>query len=93
MIGIRNSSNSNRLGEVGEQYGLSSYLIQDAEELDRAWFTETSQVAIIAGTSTPEVLVKRVLDSLRSFGVGSVQEMNGIQETMTFGSKGLVAPH
>ena len=37
VVGSRNSSNSNRLREIGVEQGLPSYLIADGSELDPAW--------------------------------------------------------
>ena len=84
MVGARNSSNSNRLREVGKQHGVPAYLIQDETELDQSWFVNIKKVGITSGASTPEVLVQRVLDRLRSFGVNVTRELDGIRETTTF---------
>jgi len=84
VVGSRNSSNSVRLREVGEQCGLSAYLIQDAGELDRSWFLHNKKVGITAGASAPEVLVEGVIEQLRSYGVTSIKEVDGVEETTTF---------
>jgi 4-hydroxy-3-methylbut-2-enyl diphosphate reductase len=84
VVGARNSSNSNRLREVGQQAGLSAYLVQDASEIKQEWFNPGMRVGITAGASAPEVLVQGVLDRLRSFGVASVREMDAERETTTF---------
>ncbi len=75
VVGARNSSNSNRLREVGEQSGLPAYLIEDIEDLDFAWFSEETRVGIIAGTSAPEAMVQKVLKRLCTYGVDTVSEM------------------
>ncbi len=84
VVGARNSSNSNRLREVGEQNGLSAYLIEDAEDLDPSWFSENPRVGITAGTSAPEAMAQGVLNRLRTYGVASVSEMAGDRETTHF---------
>lgn len=84
VVGARNSSNSNRLREVGEQSGLPAYLIEDGEELESDWFSEESRVGVTAGTSAPETVVQRVLDRLRAYGATAVIEMEGERETMHF---------
>ena len=38
VVGAKNSSNSNRLREIGEEAGTPSYLIADGSELDPDWF-------------------------------------------------------
>jgi 4-hydroxy-3-methylbut-2-enyl diphosphate reductase len=84
VVGARNSSNSNRLREVGAQTGIPAHLVQDAAEIDRAWLRPSIRVGVTAGASTPEVLVKEVLDRLAAFGVSGVRQLDGEQETVTF---------
>lgn len=84
VVGAHNSSNSNRLREVGAQAGVASYLIENADDLEAAWFVNRPTVGITAGASTPEVLVDGVLQRLNDFGVSEVTTMAGIQETTTF---------
>jgi 4-hydroxy-3-methylbut-2-enyl diphosphate reductase len=84
VVGARNSSNSNRLQEVGEQMGIESYLVQDADELRADWFNGIKRVGITAGASTPEVLVQEVLDKMKVLGVTSIQEMDAPEEKVTF---------
>ena len=84
VVGARNSSNSNRLREVGEHHGLPSHLIEDAEDLDPTWFSEKTRIGITAGTSAPEAMVQRVLERLRAYGASRIDEMKGERETMSF---------
>ncbi|MHB1514253.1 MAG: 4-hydroxy-3-methylbut-2-enyl diphosphate reductase [Acidiferrobacteraceae bacterium] len=84
VVGARNSSNSNRLREVGERPGASAYLVQDASELDASWFRPGMRVGITAGASTPEVLVQGVLSALHGYGVEQVTEMDAEPENITF---------
>lgn len=84
VVGARNSSNSNRLREVGERPGASAYLVQDAAELDPSWFKPGMRVGITAGASTPEVLVQGVLDALHRYGIARVVEMSAEPENITF---------
>ena len=84
VVGARNSSNSNRLREVGQQSGLSSYLIEDPEDLDPAWFSARPRIGITAWTSAPEAMVQQVLNRLREYGVSRVSEMEGGIEGMHF---------
>ena len=84
VVGARNSSNSARLQEVGEMSGVDAYLIQDANEISPDWFANSSDIGVTAGASTPEILVQGVLDRLRSLGVSSIEEMEGVSEDITF---------
>jgi 4-hydroxy-3-methylbut-2-enyl diphosphate reductase len=84
VVGAYNSSNSNRLREVGTQAGVNSYLIENAEDLNKTWFSDNPIVGITAGASTPEILVEEVLQRLRRFGVENVKTMPGKPEKTTF---------
>ncbi|MDO8437645.1 MAG: 4-hydroxy-3-methylbut-2-enyl diphosphate reductase [Nitrosomonadaceae bacterium] len=84
VVGARNSSNSARLREVGEMSGVSAYLIQDADEISPDWFVRSSRIGVTAGASTPEVLVRGVLDRLQELGVSQIEEIEGVSEAITF---------
>lgn len=75
VVGGRNSSNSNRLRETGEQSGLPAYLIEDAGDIVPDWLKDKSRIGLTAGASAPETLVDGVLERLREFGVFRVTEM------------------
>ena len=66
VIGAPNSSNSLRLAEVAERLGVPARLIERADEIDWAWLAEPKTVGITAGASAPEVLVREVVEALRS---------------------------
>jgi 4-hydroxy-3-methylbut-2-enyl diphosphate reductase len=84
VVGARNSSNSNRLREVGERAGKPAYLINDAADLDPAWFTADCRIGITAGASTPQRLVDAVLARLHELGLDSVSTQVGIAEDAIF---------
>jgi 4-hydroxy-3-methylbut-2-enyl diphosphate reductase len=84
VVGAKNSSNSNRLREIGEEDGTPSYLIADGSEVEPDWFREAKIVGITAGASAPEVLVEDVIDALRRLGAVEVSELTGRQETIEF---------
>src|SRR4051794_29180923 len=84
VVGSRNSSNSNRLREIGEELGRPSYLIDDATALEPAWFAGVSRVGLTAGASAPEMLVQGVLDGLRQFGEVNVSTLAGVAEDVKF---------
>jgi 4-hydroxy-3-methylbut-2-enyl diphosphate reductase len=84
VVGSKNSSNSNRLAELGTRSGVLSYLIDDAGEIRPEWLVSTAKIGVTAGASAPESLVKEVLERLTQLGVTSVVEMPGEPETTVF---------
>ena len=84
VVGSRNSSNSNRLREIGEELGKPSYLIDDADALRPEWFAGVHSVGVTAGASAPEMLVQGVLDGLRQFGEIDISTLAGVAEDVRF---------
>lgn len=84
VVGAHNSSNSNRLREIGENFGLPSYLIEDATMFDPAWLEGVERVGITAGASAPETLVQETIARLRALRVVSVETLDGVEENVHF---------
>ena len=84
VIGSPNSSNSNRLREIGEDANVPTYLIDGSHCLDPAWFEGASTVGITAGASAPEILVQEVVDSLSKMGEIEVEQLAGVEERVHF---------
>ena len=84
VVGAKNSSNSNRLREIGAEEGVPSYLIADGSELDAAWVRSAAVVGISAGASAPEELVDDVVAALRRLGPIEVSVLPGIEEKVEF---------
>jgi len=84
VVGSKNSSNSNRLREIGQELGKPSYLIDDASALERDWFAGVRSVGLTAGASAPEMLVQGVLDGLRLFRKVDVSTLAGVAEDVKF---------
>jgi 4-hydroxy-3-methylbut-2-enyl diphosphate reductase len=84
VVGANNSSNSNRLREIGVEAGVPSYLIADGSELDAAWVRNAAVVGITAGASAPEKLVDDVVAALRRLGPIEVSTLPGIEENVEF---------
>ncbi|MCA9504901.1 MAG: 4-hydroxy-3-methylbut-2-enyl diphosphate reductase [Myxococcota bacterium] len=70
VVGAPASSNSNRLVEVASRRGVPAYLIQSADEVDARWLEGVDCVGITAGASTPDVLVRGVVDHLTALSAG-----------------------
>ena len=84
VVGAQNSSNSNRLREIGSEAGVTSYLIDDADALDPNWLNGVTTVGITAGASAPEQLVQELVDKLRKFGEVDLETVGGVQENIQF---------
>ena len=84
VVGAQNSSNSNRLREIGDEIGVPSYLIDDANGLDLSWLAGSETLGITAGASAPEELVRELIERLRSHFVVELQHADGVKENVQF---------
>jgi 4-hydroxy-3-methylbut-2-enyl diphosphate reductase len=84
VVGARNSSNSNRLRELGEAAGTPSYLIESAEALELRWLNGVRTLGITAGASAPELLVQDLIGKLRARYAVEVEVLAGIEENVHF---------
>jgi len=84
VVGAQNSSNSNRLRELAEKIGATSYLIADANCIQASWLEGVEHIGVTAGASAPEVLVQGVVDKLKSWGATSASERAGREENIEF---------
>ncbi|MBG0839292.1 4-hydroxy-3-methylbut-2-enyl diphosphate reductase [Ectopseudomonas toyotomiensis] len=84
VVGSPNSSNSNRLRELAERMGTPAYLIDGAEDLKPEWFNGVNGIGITAGASAPEILVRGVVEQLRTWGALGETELDGRPENITF---------
>jgi 4-hydroxy-3-methylbut-2-enyl diphosphate reductase len=84
VLGSSNSSNSNRLWELGKQSGIRSYLIETYRDIDPGWFSGADAVGITAGASAPEVLVLEVVERLKRLGASEVEEITIVEEDVEF---------
>jgi 4-hydroxy-3-methylbut-2-en-1-yl diphosphate reductase len=84
VVGARNSSNSNRLREVAAQTGASAYLITGENEIEAHWLQGRTRIAVTAGASTPEALVRGVCRRLKELGAASIEQLPGVIENVAF---------
>jgi len=84
VVGSRNSSNSNRLREIGTRAGVESHLVDGPADVDRRWLVGRRHVGVTAGASAPEILVRELIDFLQEQGVDRVSEVVGREETVVF---------
>jgi 4-hydroxy-3-methylbut-2-enyl diphosphate reductase len=84
VVGAKNSSNSNRLVEIGREEGIPSYLLADGSELKAEWIKGKNAVGLTAGASAPEKLVEDVIAALGRIAPVSVETMDGKKEHIEF---------
>jgi 4-hydroxy-3-methylbut-2-enyl diphosphate reductase len=84
VIGSPNSSNSNRLRELGERCGIPSYLIDSYQDIQPQWLVGVHAIGIAAGASAPEVLVTQVIKFLKAHGAETVEELTVVEENVEF---------
>lgn len=84
VIGSKNSSNSNRLKDIGVDEGKRSYLIDGVEDIDLSWFANVKKMGITAGASAPEKLVVEVIDFLKTKFEINIHQLQTIQENVRF---------
>lgn len=90
VVGAKNSSNSNRLREIGTEMAVPSHLIDDADAIDHAWMNGITKIGVTAGASAPEELVDEVIARLHTlasdngFDHVAVEPLSGVEENMHF---------
>jgi 4-hydroxy-3-methylbut-2-enyl diphosphate reductase len=86
VIGAQNSSNSNRLRDLGQECGLDSYLINNANDINIKWLDNVKNIGLTAGASAPEILVQDVIARIKNIikEEVNVTNMQGIEESTIF---------
>lgn len=84
VVGAKNSSNSNRLREIGAEASVPSFLIADKSDLDLELIRGVETIGLAAGASAPEVLVHEVIEVLRSLGPVELILLPGVEEDVEF---------
>ncbi len=84
VVGSQNSSNSVRLTEIARNVGTDARLLDDASELDPAWFEGVGRVLVTAGASAPEHLVQEIVQKLVDDYGGHVEHATVVEEDMSF---------
>ncbi len=84
VVGAKNSSNSNRLAEMGGENGIPSYLIDDASMIKDAWLEGVSKIGLTAGASAPEELVQGVVERINALRGATLRNHDGVEEHVVF---------
>jgi 4-hydroxy-3-methylbut-2-enyl diphosphate reductase len=84
VVGSQNSSNSKRLVEVGDNFGVRSYLVNDRSDVDALWLDGVKNVGVTAGASAPEHLVQELIEYLNEHGFRQLEEIELVDEDVRF---------
>jgi 4-hydroxy-3-methylbut-2-enyl diphosphate reductase len=84
VVGSQNSSNSNRLRELGERGGLPAHLVDHPDQLRPEWIEGHTRIGVTAGASAPESLVQLILERLAELGAQGRTELVGEPEEVVF---------
>jgi 4-hydroxy-3-methylbut-2-enyl diphosphate reductase len=84
VVGSENSSNSKRLVEVGDNFGVRSHLVNDCSDVYTAWLDGVKNVGVTAGASAPEHLVRELIEFLRGHGFRQLEEIELVDEDVRF---------
>ena len=84
VAGSRNSSNAARLVEVGRALGVEGHLIDGPDEIRPGWLERVEAVGVTSGASTPEAVVRAVLDRLKALGGESIEDVTTVEEDTVF---------
>lgn len=93
IVGSKNSSNSNRLAELGRMHGIPSRLIDSVQDIDAAWFDGIDVVGLSSGASAPEDLVQEVVSWMCERYPGlEIENWTTMQEKIKFPLPNELAP-
>jgi 4-hydroxy-3-methylbut-2-enyl diphosphate reductase len=92
VVGAPNSSNSNRLREIGAEAGLPSYLVVDGGDIRAELVKNARVVGVTAGASAPEILVDDVVQALMRIEPSEVSNLEGLKESVSFRLPAEVSP-
>jgi len=84
VVGAANSSNSNRLRDLGAELGKPSKLIDDADGFDANWLSGVEKLGITAGASAPETLVQGLITYIKTIRDVKLELLTGKKENIIF---------
>jgi len=68
VVGGGNSGNTRRLYEISKSTGIPTFHVETEKELESSWFSAAETVGVTAGASTPNWMIKKVLESVHTMG-------------------------
>jgi 4-hydroxy-3-methylbut-2-enyl diphosphate reductase len=70
VVGGKNSGNTKRLYEISKSMGKPAFHIETEKEIEGSWFEFVNNIGVTAGASTPNWMIKRVIERLRAMTNG-----------------------
>ena len=84
VLGSQNSSNSQRLRELAQEFDRPAYLVDGPQDLDEEYFQGVESVLITAGASAPELVVQNTIQWLKDRFNATVEEQEVRKEEVYF---------
>ena len=85
VVGGENSSNTKRLAEIVKKKNISVHRISGKEDINKSWLNGIKTLGLTSGASSPEILIKEILDFLRNiYNEVEIEDLKGIKENITF---------
>lgn len=75
---------SNRLRELAERMGKHAYLVDNADQLEQKWFTETAKNWCDSRHLAPEILIKQVIQRFAGLGLRRRRSWQAVKKNITF---------
>ena len=80
VIGGYNSANTNRLAEICKNTNTPTYHIETAEDIEWQWLENKNKIGITAGASTPDWLIKEVIEAMSEEEKKELEEQEEVNE-------------
>jgi 4-hydroxy-3-methylbut-2-enyl diphosphate reductase len=84
VIGAKNSSNSNRLRDIAENFGAKSYLLNGEDDEISNLLINTKILGITAGASAPEILIENLISKIKTIRDIEITNLKGKEENIKF---------
>lgn len=84
VIGAKNSSNSNRLRDIAENFGAKSYLLNGEDDEIFDLLINTKILGITASASAPEILIENLINKIKIIRDIEITNLKGIEENIKF---------
>jgi 4-hydroxy-3-methylbut-2-enyl diphosphate reductase len=85
VVGSQSSSNSQRLRDIAAQAGSAAYMVDGEDQLQAAWFAQAETIGVTAGASSPETLVRQIVERIaEQCGSATFEEIGQPEPAIVF---------